>query len=76
MKAKDRLKVCKKCSLARHNTMMGVDVTTCGELNLFEVPPIIGSVVQHEGKNVNLCGCVMEIKTKLRSATCPIQSWN
>jgi hypothetical protein len=56
--------------------MMGVEITTCGELNLFEVPPVIGSVVQHEGKQINLCGCVMEIKTKLRSATCPIQSWN
>ena len=76
MKAKDRLKVCKKCSLTRHNTMINVEITTYEELNLFEVPPIIGSVIQYGGKQINLCGCVMEIKTKLRSATCPIQSWN
>lgn len=75
MKAKDRLKQCKACVLSRKSTLAGAEITTCGELDLLTVPPVIGSVVEYEGRNVNLCGCVMEVKTLLRSATCPIDRW-
>lgn len=56
--------------------MAGVEVTTCGELNLLAVPPVIGETVEYMGKKVNLCGCVMQVKTMLSNATCPIERWN
>lgn len=75
MNAKSRLRLCKSCPLSRKSKMAGVEVVTCGELNLLAVPPVIGSVVEYMGQKVNLCGCVMQVKTMLSSATCPIERW-
>tara|TARA_R110000787_G_scaffold128491_6_gene240219 strand:+ start:6949 stop:7362 length:414 start_codon:yes stop_codon:yes gene_type:complete len=41
---------------------------TCGT-------PILGNKVQHEGKEVKLCGCFMNIKTLLKTSACPIGRW-
>jgi hypothetical protein len=41
---------------------------SCGTL-------IIGSTVVHDNKKVKLCGCVMFIKSAIKSAFCPIGKW-
>jgi hypothetical protein len=61
---KRRLAVCHRCEYARKL----YDVVTCGK-------PIVGEVVKHNGKDVELCGCLMHIKTKLTESTCPINKW-
>lgn len=66
---RERLKICKSCKF--YNGTFG----TCGT-------PIIGNTVDPEENNVTyykakikLCGCVMEIKTRLRFASCPANKW-
>ena len=47
---------------------MLLDIITCGT-------PVVGEVVRVEGKDVKLCGCIMKLKAKLESATCPLNLW-
>jgi hypothetical protein len=61
---KKRLTQCTYCDYSVKNKI-GI---TCGTL-------IIGDVVNHEGKQVHLCGCIMKIKTKLTYSQCPINKW-
>lgn len=54
---------CKKCEHYNHTTR------SCGTLG-------IGTRVLVEGIiEVNLCGCVMPIKTKLKTSRCPLGRW-
>jgi hypothetical protein len=56
-----------KCVECKYSQKL-YDVVTCGK-------PIVGEVITHEGKEVELCGCLMNIKTKLPDAKCPINKW-
>lgn len=58
-----RLSTCKACKHYVAKTQ------TCGTL-------IKGKVVQHRKQKVRLCGCIMPIKTTLKSAYCPIDKWH
>ena len=58
--AEGRLTICKSCP----HSVMNLGVRTCGP---------IGRPTPVEGGS--LCGCVMEIKTKLRTSKCPIGKW-
>lgn len=63
-----RLQKCKECKYA---TNMG-KLVACGQF-------LVGSnvVEEVEGKmqDVHLCGCVMNVKVKLKSAQCPLKRW-
>lgn len=61
---KKRLSQCTYCEYSVKNKI-GI---TCGTI-------IVGDVIYHENKQVNLCGCIMKIKTKLTNAKCPINKW-
>ena len=37
--------------------------------------PVIGKTIQHEGKDVKLCGCEMHIKAEQIGSQCPIGKW-
>lgn len=60
--ADKRLALCKGCINYRPLTI------SCGKL-------IIGEVIIHNGKEVRLCGCIMEGKVYLTAASCPIGKW-
>jgi len=64
---RQRLEVCRSCQHAQHH--LKGNVTSCGEL-------IVGSTVEVDGEKIQLCGCVMELKTKLPLATCPVNKWS
>ena len=38
-------------------------------------PLIVGKVVKHRRNNVKLCGCIMDVKSRLAVASCPIGRW-
>ena len=65
----ERFAICQSCKF--YNTTFG----TCGT-------PVIGQYVEleentkkHYKEKIQLCGCVMRIKTKLRFASCPAHKW-
>lgn len=60
-----RLALCHACMYSESMPVAGI---TCG-------PPLVGAHVDHDGKRVHLCGCVMTLKTAIPSATCPIGKW-
>ena len=47
---------------------MLLDIVTCGT-------PVVGEIVRIEGKDIKLCGCIMKLKAKIESATCPLNLW-
>lgn len=66
----ERFAICQSCKF--FNTTFG----TCGT-------PIIGEYIEleentrkHYKEKIQLCGCVMRIKTKLRFASCPAHKWS
>ena len=63
-----RLQTCKQCP---YSSRFG-KLVSCGDF-------LVGNqiVVEVEGKmqDVHLCGCVMNIKTKIKSAKCPLKKW-
>jgi hypothetical protein len=66
----ERFAICQSCKF--YNTTFG----TCGT-------PVIGQYVEleentkkHYKEKIQLCGCVMRIKTKLRFASCPAHKWS
>lgn len=63
--SKKRLSQCNKCEHARK--LFGK--VTCGT-------PVIGNKIKYNGKEVELCGCVMELKVLLMDAACPLNKWN
>ena len=63
-KKADRMSACKKCEHYKTTTK------TCGTLG-------IGTLLLVEGIiEVELCGCIMPIKTKLKTSTCPLGKWD
>lgn len=63
-----RFKVCKQCTYSRKSSVAGVQVLTCGEFKT-------GGTVQHEGKEVKLCGCVVKLKVAAPWESCPAKKW-
>ena len=70
--AQIKLDICKSCPYKKDNNLFGVHFITCGKF-------MTGELVQHNGKTVQLCGCVMELKTFLsdavKSLKCPAERW-
>lgn len=64
---KQRLEICRGCEFSQSH--LNGKVTSCGEL-------IVGEVVDYANTKISLCGCVMELKTRLPLATCPANKWN
>lgn len=64
MKAKERMEICRRCD---YKKKLGRSLT-CGT-------PIIGEKINIVGVSYVLCGCLMRIKTKIKSAKCPIGKW-
>ena len=58
----NRLQICKKCEHYVESTR------SCGTL-------ILGEDVVVGTERKKLCGCVMTIKTRLKTAQCPIDKW-
>tara|TARA_R110002153_G_scaffold257956_3_gene417257 strand:- start:1718 stop:2131 length:414 start_codon:yes stop_codon:yes gene_type:complete len=58
----DRFNTCRKCKFFKKKT------NTCGT-------PIIGNKVKYNKKEYKLCGCFMDIKSRLRYARCPLNKW-
>jgi hypothetical protein len=58
---RERLEICGACP---YLTAVG----TCGT-------PIVGEKVMHEEKEIELCGCIMAVKTTFKFATCPAKKW-
>lgn len=58
-----RLHTCRKCKFFKKKT------STCGT-------PIVGNTVMYRKKEYKLCGCFMNIKTRLKFSNCPIGKWD
>ena len=58
-----RLTTCRKCKFFKKKS------NTCGT-------PIVGDTVKYRKKEYKLCGCFMNIKTRLKFAQCPLGKWN
>lgn len=56
------MEICKACP---HLT----DRLTCGT-------PVVGNIVEHNGKHLRTCGCFMNVKTRLKWFSCPLGKWN
>jgi hypothetical protein len=63
---KSRVSQCKRCPYHQH--WLG-KLITCGTV-------AVGDVVIHGGKEVHLCGCIMQLKAKIESSKCPIDNWS
>lgn len=61
-----RFNECKRCDFKRE--WYG-GLITCGT-------PVIGEIVNTDEEAIKLCGCIMNIKTKIANAECPINKWN
>jgi hypothetical protein len=60
-----RYETCKRCTFSKSDLL---DIVTCGT-------PVVGEIVTVGGKDIKLCGCIMKLKAKLESATCPLNLW-
>lgn len=63
-----RFKVCKQCTYSRKSSVAGVSVLTCGEFKT-------GGKVIHEGREIELCGCVLKLKVTFPFLHCPAKKW-
>lgn len=66
-----RLELCKLCKYSRKygEVLLGVhSPVTCGVF-------MVGETIMHEGEKVQLCGCLMQVKTLIPASTCPINKW-
>ena len=63
-----RMSICKGCEHYNETTR------SCGTLVLGDD---IGELISVKGKKrkVRLCGCVMPMKTKFKTASCPLKKW-
>jgi hypothetical protein len=63
-----RLEVCKKCEYVQRQKLF----ITCGDF-------LVGNNIIHEVdgeiQQVHLCGCELRVKTKIKSAKCPLKKW-
>jgi hypothetical protein len=64
----ERMSICKGCEHYNETTR------SCGTLVLGDD---LGELVSVKGKKrkVRLCGCVMPMKTKFKTASCPLKKW-
>ena len=62
------MSICKGCEHYNETTR------SCGTLVLGD---LLGELVSVKGKKrkVRLCGCVMPMKTKFKTASCPLKKW-
>jgi len=58
----DRVNTCRKCKFYKQKSK------TCGT-------PLLGNEVKFNKKNIKLCGCFMDVKTRFRFARCPANKW-
>ena len=58
-----RLAICESCNHYEPSTK------SCG-------PLVIGKAVDHEGEVRRLCGCIMPLKTQLKTSGCPLGKWH
>lgn len=65
-----RVDICRACKYQKDMKvpLKKDTVMTCGK-------PITGETIDFEGKDVELCGCVIEQKAKDPDAVCPIGFW-
>lgn len=59
----DRITTCRKCKFYKKKSK------TCGT-------PIVGNTVTYRKKEHKLCGCFVDIKSRLRFAQCPLGKWS
>ncbi len=59
-----RLQICKQCTHATEFKRL----ISCGTF-------LIGNTIVENEKVVHLCGCVMNVKTKIKSSKCPLGKW-
>lgn len=57
-----RMNICRQCKYYVKDT------GTCGPIGL-------GKKIQYQGQKYKLCGCIMEVKTKLVVSACPVGFW-
>jgi hypothetical protein len=57
-----RMNICRQCKYFAKNS------GTCGPLG-------IGKRVQYKGQKYKLCGCMMEVKTRIAASGCPVGFW-
>ena len=64
----ERMIICKGCEYYNETTR------SCGTLVLGDD---LGELVKVKGKKrkVRLCGCVIPVKTKFKTASCPLKKW-
>ena len=60
--SKDRIAICDACKHFRKRTR------TCGT-------PVKGNNIKVNKVAYKLCGCFMDVKSKLKFATCPLNKW-
>lgn len=77
----ERLSICKKCKFHKVNNIAGREFISCGT---YIVAGLQGKVendadpnqVRHYRNKIRLCGCDMNLKTKLSFASCPAGKWD
>ena len=63
---KERLDICHACEFYKKET------DSCGTLRALKWK---GDLVEYEGKEYRLCGCVMSAKSVFKTFGCPIGKW-
>lgn len=66
----ERFAICQSCKF--YNTTFG----TCGTPVVGQYVELDDNIKKHYKEKIQLCGCVMRIKTKLRFASCPAHKWS
>ena len=59
----ERMAICKSCPYFKSGT------GSCGTF-------MVGEKITHNGFPAKLCGCIMNEKTELKGAYCPISKWS
>ena len=63
----ERLSICRSCEYYKEETR------SCGTLIMGDELPELVDVGKK--RKVRLCGCIMPLKTKLKTASCPLKKW-
>jgi hypothetical protein len=63
-----RLQICKQCT---HHDKIG-RLVSCGT---FLVGGTGVEIINGKAESISLCGCIMNIKVKLKSSKCPANKW-
>lgn len=62
---KQRVRECKRCP---HSQLWMGKLVTCGTF-------AVGDILNLDGKEVHLCGCIMQLKAKIERSKCPLDKW-